>query len=982
MANTSSSWDDVGKLIDTVYKVLEPEVLFSKAKEGTWQTFFHHSASVAAIAYRLAQVYKEGVAWGVTKLEIATIEKRYGLPLEELAFLLGLAHDYAKLHGAEGGLGREKMEKILRAVLRELLIYESKADAVVRDLISAASAVEGVQVPELENMVLYHVARPVSFADRLASAGSIDEAMRTVLELKAALADITKGAIRVDYVKTSLPSLLQAKVSEKVVNVLKEHGWTPLVIYHDGVVLVGGANAITIPIHRVAEAIKEEVSRVFGVEDVLRQITAGLSRKGVARIYSKLAQTQGRALLGGTEPEDVYHDIIVKYLGDTPLSELVKELAEAKSKGRGKLLDVRVLATGLEHGGSKYFEEYLGAILTTREGLVNAVLALKKEGDHRNIFLLLTYMTAFASKDIDKVVSILRKAFGIELPKKVDKDLVYAVAMAEVFKRLDSDEEVKRVVEAVCDALGLKGDEELTHYIARFLLTSVKSNVVDLGSGDVLSLLTKSGYTNYCRVCGASLLSESIAFIEYARAAQAGGGGGSEIWLHDDPPLVSLEEVSTNKETRIRFICPLCYYEAKMLGEKYRAPFFVLALHPAVAYDVWLWIAKRLALLSLVLPTLVREADPREVAKEYASIVENGYKVVKGESGVSAEGVVVLVDFLGAKAIVPLGANSADMSLKMKDVVRMVLAAPYAMSLAGGGQVGVFDNIAHVYNLGTGQLPVIVPHHIELLYEVFRPFEEALITLRRRGMDIDAYAVYNLSYIAILKTLYAFAIKAFAWYSMWRGQRAGGATELKDYALELLVHMSSIPYAPLAIASPPPPSLDPRGGDGILPYYFLVSLISREVESYMSQAQKLVKGKEPPRLTKAIYIYVKSLKELRPDLTKHAVQKPLRRALDMLLTFAPILAVEEARNRAERELIVQLERTLNMDLTKVEKRFKDEESGAEKSVPYRLILEKAFDDIAETIIEVARQTHPSKVAKLIENILDSAYIDYRSIGEQ
>jgi hypothetical protein len=827
----------IESLIDDVYQVLTPDELFSKAKRHSWQTFFHHSASVAAVSYRLAEMYKSNLKWDVSKLEISRLEKSYGLPLEVLAFLLGIVHDYAKLYRGERELGREKGKDILRALVSRLGVDEKKASTIVSTLIPLVSAVEGTYAPEVENALHIHVAKLVGFADKLMYVDSIDEAMPVLLMLKKELDDMTGGAVKVGYVKASLPSLLQAKISEKLINMLRERGWTPLLVYYDGVVVIGGTSAAPVPLHVVAETVKEEVSKTFSVGDALEELANRLSGKKISTIYSRLEQTRTKTPLGGEDPVNIYHDIIVKYLSGTPIGALAKELAEVKGKRGENLIDVRTLATGLERG-SKYFEEYLGAMLATKASLVNSVLALKNSNDgRRKAFLILSYMTAFASKDFSKVLRVVNKAFNLSLPASADKNLVYAVAMAEVYKRLESDEEIRRVVEVAYGELGLTGTADLDYYVSRFVLTSIKSNIIDAGSANSTDELTKPvSYRNYCRVCGTPLLSESIAFIEYARAARAGGGSGSEMWLHDDPPLASLEDIATDKSTRIRFICPLCYYEAKMLSGDYKPPFLVIALHPAVAYDVWAWLVKRLTEFKLEVPGLSGEVSPEMLAEEYAAVASEGFKVVVKGRCETRNQLLAIIDSLGARVIIPL---RADLSIKLKGAVKALLIAPRAMSLAGGGQVGLAANLAHIYNLGVETLPVVLPHNIPLLYDIQRAFEAVMTAAKGMGervTQLDRYSVYNMSYLVILEALYAYSIKVLAWYSRWR-RKEGTRAELEDYALKMLEHMSSIPHVPLALASTPPPSLDPREGDEQLPYYALISYISRDVETRMSQLQ-------------------------------------------------------------------------------------------------------------------------------------------------
>jgi len=963
---------DVKLMIRRVYNSLSTEELFSKAKRLSWQTFFHHSASVASISYRLAELYKsqrsrgESIADSVSMDKIRWIESYYGLALEELAFLLGVVHDYVKLRGGgrkPGERARELLESLLSDTARG-----SARDRVIDRLLLLAGAVEGESVPEARNIELRRVAKVVELADRLMGAGSVDEAVRAT----SSVPEAWEGSLRVGYVKVSAPSILQAKVSEEVVNLLRRHGWVPLALYHDGLVVVGGRDASAVPAREVANALRSEVEKVFSVEERVRQLVEELSRKGVAEVFSKLEQTQAKVLLGGDDPTNVYHDMVASYLRGEPLSKL----AELK-KGR-RLLSPPSLATGLGRG-SKYFDELLGTVLATRESLASTLQSLRGGGGGRKyLFLALTYMVGFVSKDVGKAVEVLGKAFGVKLPKSVDKDVLYSIVMAEVYRNLDSDGVIERVVDSVFDVLGVR--QEIEYYVSRFFSTAIKSNIIDAGSDSPVDVLAKPvDYRNYCRVCGAPLLSESIAFIEYARAAQARGGSTSEMWLHDDPPLASMGDIATDKETRIRFICPLCYYEASVLGREYKPPFLVVALHPAVAYDVWEWLKERIGHTELAAPGVLREVERRELARIYVDIVEkHGMKVP--DHGGGKEPGLVLVDSLGARVVVPL---RTDMSIKLRDVAQALVLVPYAMSVAGGGQVGLVGDYAQAYNLGSGHLPVVLPHPVPFLYAVNRAFEYVSTKAGIEGRDMtpDEYEAYNASYPTIMKSLYAYSIKATAWYSGWKRVSGGGAT-FSDYALDMLEQTSLVPYTPLALATPPPPSLDPRRQDEPLPYYAQVYRLSREVESAVSKARRVAEGKEPPSITSAIHRYAVLLRELkgRETLSKHAVQKPLRRAIELLEELAPILGFEEARRLAREKFIEVLEVSLGVDLS-AKRRIKDE-SGREVEVAYSVQFKHIFDAVSEVVAELLeKRVPPSKLSRFIEAVLDVAYEKYKSVGE-
>ncbi|MDT7889999.1 MAG: hypothetical protein RQ885_13635 [Desulfurococcales archaeon] len=87
-------------------------------------------------------------------------------------------------------------------------------------------------------------------------------------------------------------------------------------------------------------------------------------------------------------------------------------------------------------------------------------------------------------------------------------------------------------------------------------------------------------------------------------------------------------------------------------------------------------------------------------------------------------------------------------------------------------------------------------------------------------MTPEEYAIYNLSYVALLESLFIYGLKLFGWFDRWR---RGHGKKIYDYAIAMHEYMNSIPYAPISLSSPPPTSLDPRGeGSKRLPHYDLI----------------------------------------------------------------------------------------------------------------------------------------------------------------
>ncbi|RLE92148.1 MAG: hypothetical protein DRN04_11110 [Thermoprotei archaeon] len=982
--------------IETVYENLDSKEIFSRAKEYAWQTFFHHTVSVATISYRLGSIIKK-YALSIVKKALESIEKGLGLKYEDILFLTGIGHDYVKLYGIEGRTGEERTRNLLHRIVSNLfiLIPDTK-EKLISKVITLARAVEGKYTPELEEEYILYVTPVVRVADELMGKKSIDEAL-VYLQTSKEVRELSENyGIKFGFVKTSLPSILHVKVSEKIVEVLSRNGWTPLVTYADGLILVGTKTSKTVPMREVAKVVKSEIAEAFETEERIREIITGLKKLQLNEIYAKLVQTKATTLLPVNEEKlkerdretigGVYHNLIVKYLKGTSISDLDKEIRELKSKlKRGTLLDPRSLGTGISGRGSTYFKEKLATMITSKEDLVNTIMSIENEGER---FLILSYMVVFPSKEENDVVDILRKALNVVIPKGIDTELIRIVAIAEVYKHINDEKAIRKLIEVTYEKLG--GSEDIDYYASKFIITRLKSNIINtelLSSLDILSkgLLESK---NYCRICGEQILRPSIRFIQYAQAVKR-GGGASEIWLHDDPPLANLEKIATEKRTSIRYICPLCYYEATQLKGRYSPPFFVVALHPVVAYDLWSFLKNRLAYLSNIYELIERRTS--EIVLIYGELLDKKKKNMKvapdilskiaerelpSKGRAKEERVVVLFDSLGARAILPLG---RDMSLKKRDVALALALAPFVMSLSGGGQVGLAGNLGDVYNLGSEIAPVVIPHPSNIVLSIVKSFEEIRksASMMKRQMTLDEYSVYNRSYVTLLEALYIYGLKIFCWYDRWK-RKNSSKKKIEDYALAIHEFMSSIPYVPLALDAPPPEKLDPREGDEPLPYYSLISSKSSEVESCMSQIPKILEGKETPSLNKLLYRYAVSLKELDAKLSKYKVQRPLRKGIELLLQLTPSLGEADAKGIAIDKFLELLAYSVGVDLETKMKKIRDQE-GKEKEVSYRAVFFDIFNELVDILMNIKKKLPPSQVRKLVEVMLDSAYEKYKYV---
>jgi hypothetical protein len=153
-----------------------------------------------------------------------------------------------------------------------------------------------------------------------------------------------------------------------------------------------------------------------------------------------------------------------------------------------------------------------------------------------------------------------------------------------------------------------------------------------------------------------------------------------------------------------------------------------------------------------------------------------------------------------------------------------------------------------------------------------------------------------------------------------------------------------------------------------------------EVEKYMGRVLKTgdkAGGGESKHLNSLLYRYAYNLRELRGNLSKYKVQRPLREAINLLLRYSKILGEEDAKGIAIDEFLKLLELSLNLDLE--EKKKKVKRDGSEEEISYRAIFFSIFNEIADLIFRFRKELNPGELSKFIEVMLDSVYEKYRHI---
>jgi len=974
-----SKENDINRFIETLYEVHPPEDLFRRAKEYSWQTFFHHSVSVGLIAYRIGEILKKSSS-GLLVEKIRSIEENYDIPYEILLFLIGVAHDCVKLYKSKEKTGEEQIKEVIKEFMnRQLLLPRINTDKFLSKILAMARAVEGVYNRDLSEVETELIPPTVRIADILMSKRSIDEGLSYLLSAREAQLLSDAYGLKFGYVKTSSQRFLIATISEKIISILRSKGWIPLVIYVDGVLFIGDQRSDKVAVDELKRVIKKEIEEAVNLEEELNELLSNLGKKDLARIYSLLEQLGYKEIrLRDIENKkefsiEVYYNLIAKYLNGASITEISKELKKIKEEKRIKtLIDPRSLATGVGQG-SRYFSDFVATTILTGE-LLEKFIENVKNRDEQERYLVLAYALAFpSSTNREKAVAEVLKSLNIIVSGDEDPELLRIISIAEAYRHRTDQKKIEDFIKKAYEVSKVSID--IDHYVEWLLYTSIRSNIIDsspINTPDYLNQVMREA-KSYCRICGAPIMETVIRFIEYKRIIGE-GGGASEIWLPDDIPLSDLEAISTDAKTAIRHICPLCVYEARQIKNIYTPPFLVIAFHPVVSYDLWRYLVERISYLADLYD--LSQRNPRDLADLYdeqLTILKVQKTTLDKFTAPSKGRIRVLIDFLSARAFVPFG---GDLSLRRKDVALALALTPIAISVSGGGQVGLVNRLGDALDLGTGQSPIVMPHGSSLVLSILRRFENIkTATYGRRQMSPDEYYAYSLSYIAIIKALYLHGLRTFAWFHGWRKKKQS-KIDIRDYALKLLDYTESIPHVPLLLASPPPPSLDPRRGEGErLPYYSSISYHSKDLENLLLQVSNMSGAGEKIQINNALYRYAVNLKELKNDLSKYKVQRPLREALAMIKIMKKFTDEKDLKNLAKDRFLQLLSFYVGKDLS--EKKIVEG-----KEISYRAIFASIFDDIADAVLRIEKELPPSGYNKVIELLLDVAYEKYRHVSSE
>jgi CRISPR-associated protein Csc3 len=294
--------------------------------------------------------------------------------------------------------------------------------------------------------------------------------------------------------------------------------------YYDGLVFLRRKNAQRIALSKVLEVLNKEVfsSSSEGIEEKVSDIEKCITNK-----------------------EDLFREMEI-------------DVKRAIYDEEGK---VRQLNALLPSTVCKPFEDVVGN-LDNKSKLEVAKRVINKLRKKVPFGVLMYFVHKFSKNDQDYI----RNGLGI-----TGKSLSYL-------------ENIKNVHEMIDKILALLEKRyPVTQGVDKTLLYYVKRSF----GGDVLDDLPSANEMpkDYCVVCGMPIYSDNpVRFVQYAEEL----GGKAEIWI---PREKGLEEIDRNIRPSYTVrdswkVCPICIYEANLMKNEVKPPYFIVAFYPGVPIDL------------------------------------------------------------------------------------------------------------------------------------------------------------------------------------------------------------------------------------------------------------------------------------------------------------------------------------------------------------------------------------------------------------
>jgi len=165
--------------------------------------------------------------------------------------------------------------------------------------------------------------------------------------------------------------------------------------------------------------------------------------------------------------------------------------------------------------------------------------------------VLIYFVNKFSKSDEDYI----REGLGIK-----EKSLSYLENIKDVQGTIDKI--VELLEKRYSAAQGV--DYTLLYYVKH----SFSGNVID-----DLPHIDKSP-KDYCVVCGMPIYSDNpVRFVQYASEL----GGRAEIWIPREKGLEDIDKVRDHWK-----VCPICIYEANLMKDRIKPPYFIVTFYPGV----------------------------------------------------------------------------------------------------------------------------------------------------------------------------------------------------------------------------------------------------------------------------------------------------------------------------------------------------------------------------------------------------------------
>jgi len=923
------------------------------AKVATLQSFAQHSLAVANAAARIAYLLALHGARVVPErcAELLGDGPDYA---KLCGFLAGLVHDYYKAYTAGD---RERLRELVAAVLDSAgeVLEQQEVDALLDVLLGVAEAVEAGPTSRALAAGALPLSQAAALADLLASQPSLsaaEAALRSPDERYRAPVEVLgeKGLV-FKTLRATRQSLVLTEAGFELAEEAARRGCVPLLVYHDGSLFLCPRGAGV------------EYSKAV---DIVYQKLAGLMGVGGGAAFDE----QARRALEKSIAKAAQFGANVYNRGKTPREELREALQRLRERCKDAYVDAAAATAAAVARGAVSADEAARMLEEARRDCRGVqIKTLLGGGVKRGEELVKVHGSAIAAYVRELVEEgRLGEAAGVvaavagywdggccapglgeALPEARMLSRYKPVVAVPVLTGLLLAGGRDRLL-SVVDAVTGSGEKEraLRRFVEAYVATGLGGSLLrgaKPGPGD------GEEPAAYCTVCRAPIpdLSVAVEFSEYGKRIGL-VKGLAELWLSDDAPGASTEtrQAQSRYGGAARRICPACLYEAARLsrgvgagrytGKRGASPLLlVYAVHPVASPE-------QLALAALAVAEGLGAhggvcgraySSPEEVLSAVAAGVEDALSASKTIMDYLRS---LLIDFLAARSLHSLSIIAERMACRLQrddrtstqptmDAVAAGLAAAGAVLPLLGGQVILSHGLAHPR---PASKPVAAGRPILLVEEA-----EKLLEHQRGG-----------SYLAAVAAALSFTQRAAGLVAARnRVDRCRGEAPSRC-AAEYLIQLEQLAFAPAAaLTTPPRPGLHPETNLGL---EGLVSYLSR-VLGGVPEVAVLTHLRS--------YAYAMCCATLSRELSRHAVQGPLREALSFIIDYMDVVSdkddlveaaarrgVEAARRRAQR-LSPQLEKALRDSIRAV----------------------------AEWFYEKTRELQPSKARQLMEALLDTAY---------